>query len=65
VTQNFLEAPNDDSFSELFNILTPQLVAFFRARNCELALAEDVAQEAMPIVHRKSAQIRDRTLLRA
>src|SRR5579863_10152858 len=43
VAQKFLEAPNEDSFSELFNIFTPQLVAFFRARNCELALAEDLA----------------------
>src|SRR6266851_7751371 len=65
VTQKFLEAPNEDSFSDLFNIITPQLVAFFRARNCELALAEDLAQEVMLIVHRKAAQIRDRTLFRA
>ena len=65
VTQKFLEAPNEDSFSDLFNIVSPQLVAFFRARNCELALAEDLAQEVMLIVYRKAAQIRDRTLFRA
>jgi len=65
VTQKFLEAPNEDSFSDLFNIFTPQLVAFFRARNCELSLAEDLAQEVMLIVYRKAAQIRDRTLFRA
>jgi len=65
VTQKFLEAPNEDSFAGLFNIFTPQLVAFFRARNCELALAEDLAQEVMLIVYRKAAQIRDRTLFRA
>jgi RNA polymerase sigma-70 factor (ECF subfamily) len=65
VTQMFLEAPNEDSFSDLFNIFSPQLVAFFRARNCELALAEDLAQEVMLIVYRKAAQIRDRTLFRA
>jgi RNA polymerase sigma-70 factor, ECF subfamily len=65
VTQKFLEDPNENSFSDLFNIITPQLVAFFRARNCELALAEDLAQEVMLIVHRKAAQIRDRTLFRA
>ena len=65
VTQKFLEAPNEDSFSDLFNIFSPQLVAFFRARNCELALAEDLAQEVMLIVYRKAAQIRDRTLFRA
>jgi RNA polymerase sigma-70 factor, ECF subfamily len=65
VTQMFLEAPNEDSFADLFNIFSPQLVAFFRARNCELALAEDLAQEVMLIVYRKAAQIRDRTLFRA
>src|SRR6266436_3462363 len=65
VTQKFLEAPNEDSFSDLFNIFSPQLVAFFRARNCELALAEDLAQEVMLIVYSKAAQIRDRTLFRA
>src|ERR1700720_1135757 len=65
VTQRFLEAPNEHSFSDLFNIFTPQLVAFFRARNCELALAEDLAQEVMLIVYGKAAQIRDRTLFRA
>ena len=65
VTEQFLDAPNDDSFSDLFNIFTPQLVAFFRARHCELPLAEDLAQEVMFTVYRKSAQIRDRMLFRA
>ena len=60
VTEEFLDAPNDDSFSDLFNIFTPQLVAFFRARNCELPLAEDLAQDVMFTVYRKAAQIRDR-----
>jgi RNA polymerase sigma-70 factor (ECF subfamily) len=65
VTQKFLEAPNEDSFAELFNTLTPQLVAFFRARSCELTLAEDLAQEVMLTVYRKAGQIRDRALFRA
>src|ERR1700688_3588190 len=64
-TQRFLEAPNEHSFSDLFKTFTPQLVAFFRVRYCELALAEDLAQEVMLIVYRKAAQIRDRTLFRA
>ena len=64
-TQEFLEAPNEESFSTMFHIFTPQLVAFFRARNCELALAEDLAQDVMLIVYRKAAQIRDRRLFRA
>jgi RNA polymerase sigma-70 factor (ECF subfamily) len=65
VTKRFLEVPNEDSFSGLFKIFTPQLVAFFRARGCELALAEDLTQEVMLIVYRKASQIRDRTLFRA
>jgi len=64
-TERFLTAPSEDSFTDLFDIFTPQLVAFFRARNCEFALAEDLAQEVMLIVHRKATQIRDRTLFRA
>src|SRR5208283_322593 len=65
VTEKFLQAPSDDSFSDLFKILTPQLVAFFRARNCKLPLAEDLAQDVMFVVYRKAAQIRDRLLFRA
>lgn len=64
-TEKFLDAPNENSFSDLFNIFKPQLVAFFRARNCELALAEDLAQDVMLTVYRKAEQIRDRTLFRA
>jgi RNA polymerase sigma-70 factor (ECF subfamily) len=65
MTKEFLETPNEDSFADLFKTFTPQLVAFFRARSCDLALAEDLAQEVMFTVYRKAAQIRDRTLFRA
>ena len=30
VTDNFLESRNDESFTEVFLIFTPQLVSFFR-----------------------------------
>jgi len=65
VTERFLESPTEDSFAELFNVFSPQLVAFYRARGCELALAEDLAQEVMLTVYRKASQIRDRALFRA
>ena len=65
VTEKFLDTRNDDSFTNLFNLFTPQLVAFFRARGCERDLAEDLAQEVMLIVYGKAKQIRDRTLFRA
>ena len=65
VTKRFLETPNEDSFADLFKTFTLQLVAFFRARGCDLALAEDLAQEVMFTVYRKASQVRDRTLFRA
>jgi RNA polymerase sigma-70 factor (ECF subfamily) len=65
VTERFLETPSEESFADLFNTFRPQLVAFFRARSCELALAEDLTQEVMLTVYRKATQVRDRTLFRA
>jgi RNA polymerase sigma-70 factor (ECF subfamily) len=65
VANKFLGTLDEDSFGDLFKLFSPQLVAFFRARGCELALAEDLSQEVMLIVYRKAAQIRDRTLFRA
>ena len=54
VTDRFLEYANEDSFADLFNTFRPQLIAFFRARSCELALAEDLTQEVMLTVYRKA-----------
>ena len=65
VTQRFLDAPNELSFADLFRVLTPQLLAFFRTRGCEIALAEDLAQEVMLAVHLKASQLRERKLFRA
>jgi len=65
VAERFLDDPNDDTFTDVFNIYRPQLVGFFRARNCDPALAEDLAQEVMLTVYCKAGQIRDRTLFRA
>jgi RNA polymerase sigma-70 factor (ECF subfamily) len=65
VTEKFLETPSEESFADLFNTFRPQLIAFFRARSCDLSLAEDLAQEVMLTVYRKAAQVRDRALFRA
>jgi RNA polymerase sigma-70 factor (ECF subfamily) len=64
-TETFLEAPNEESFTELFLMLTPQLVSFFRSRGCARDLSEDLSQEVMLTVYRKAAQLRDRTRFRA
>jgi hypothetical protein len=34
--ERFLEAQNEVSFADVFRIFTPQLLAFFRARGCDL-----------------------------
>jgi RNA polymerase sigma factor (sigma-70 family) len=65
VIERFLESPNEESFAEMFRIFTPQLVAFFCSRGCELTLSEDLTQEVMLTVYRKAAQVRDRLLFRA
>jgi RNA polymerase sigma-70 factor (ECF subfamily) len=65
VIEKFLDSPGDQSFDDLFRLFTPQLVAFFRSRGCELALSEDLTQEIMLTVYRKASQIRDRSLFRA
>lgn len=64
-TDQFLNEPNEVSFAALFKVFAPQLMAFFRARSHEPALAEDLTQEVMFTVYRKASQIRDRTLFRA
>jgi RNA polymerase sigma-70 factor (ECF subfamily) len=63
--ERFLVSPNEESFADLFRAFTPQLVAFFRSRGCEVVLSEDLTQEVMLTVYRKAAQIRDRSLFRA
>ena len=63
--ERFLASPDEESFADLFGVFTPQLVAFFRSRGCPLTLGEDLTQEVMLTVYRKSAQIRDRSLFRA
>ena len=65
VADRFLDHPTEDSFSELFRVFSPQLVAFFRSRGLEAAVAEDLAQEVMLKVYQKAWQIRDRRLFRA
>ena len=65
VVERFMESRNEESFVDLFQVFTPQLVAFFRSRGCDLDLSEDLTQEVMLTVYRKAWQIRDRALFRA
>ncbi len=61
---NFLDAPSDRSFTDLYEFFTPQLIAFYRARKCDSGLSEDLAQLVMLTVYRKDTQVRDRPLFR-
>src|SRR6201981_3597269 len=65
VTDNFLESPNDESFTEVCLMFTPQLVSFFRSHGCGPDLSEDLSPEVMLTVYRKSRQIRDRACFRS
>lgn len=65
IAERFLEQADDDSFSAVFRVFWPQLVAFFRRRGQEKGIAEDLAQEVMLTVHRKAGQVRNHKLFRA
>jgi RNA polymerase sigma-70 factor (ECF subfamily) len=65
VADQFMNRRDEDSFTALFRVFSPQMVAFFRRRGHDVVLAEDLAQEVMLTVYRKAGQIRDRTLFRA
>jgi RNA polymerase sigma-70 factor (ECF subfamily) len=65
VADRFLANPGEESFTGLFRVFSPQLVAFFRRRGHEGDAAEDMAQEVMLTVYCKARQIRDRSLFRA
>jgi RNA polymerase sigma-70 factor (ECF subfamily) len=65
LTEQFLNHPDEESFSDLFRTFLPQLYAFFRKRGHEEGTAEDLTQEVMLAVYRKAGQIRDHKLFRA
>ena len=65
VVNQFLNHADEESFSDLFRIFSPQLVAFFRRRGHEKGIAEDLSQEVMITVYRKAGQLRDHNSFRA
>ena len=65
VTERFLEQADENSFTDLFRIFSPQLVSFFRRRGYEAGISEDLAQEVMLTVYRRAGQLRDHKLFRA
>src|SRR5215469_12750846 len=65
IVECFLRQADNDSFTAVFRVFSPQLVAFFRGRGVENSNAEDLAQEVMLTVYRKAGQLRDHKLFRA
>jgi RNA polymerase sigma-70 factor (ECF subfamily) len=65
LTKRFLEYGDEDSFTAVFRVFRPQLLAFYRARGCQSSLAEDLTQEVMFSVSRNAGQLRDRNAFRA
>jgi RNA polymerase sigma-70 factor, ECF subfamily len=61
----FLDVPSEESFTCLYKLFTPRLLGFYRTRNCDPGLSEDLAQQVMLTVYRKARQVRDRALFRA
>jgi DNA-binding winged helix-turn-helix (wHTH) protein len=47
MTEDRLETRTEASLAEVFQIVTPRLVTFFRARGCESTMAEGLAQKVM------------------
>lgn len=64
IAERFLEQADDESYDAVFRVFSPQLVAFFRRRGHEKGIAEDLAQEVMLTVYRKSRQLRNHKLFR-
>ena len=60
----FLACPAEQTFCALFRALTPSIVCYFRARGCEIGVAEDLTQEVMLAVFRQSGALRDKRLFR-
>lgn len=63
--ERFLSAPTEENYAMLFRAIAPQVISFLRVRGCQQAVAEDISQEIMLTVYRKSGELRDRNLFRA
>lgn len=62
--EQFLSSRAEETFSILFRAMAPRLVCYFRARGCQLSLAEDLTQDVMLIVYNQSHTLRNRELFR-
>jgi RNA polymerase sigma-70 factor (ECF subfamily) len=63
--ERYLSDRTGDTFEALFQTFCPRLVVYFRARGCDVGVAEDLAQNVMLNVYRHAAEVRDTSLFRA
>src|SRR5258705_4091182 len=56
VVNRFLDHSDENSFTALFRLFSPQLVNFFRRRGHEMGVAENLAQEVMLTVHQRACR---------
>lgn len=56
--------PSEESFCQMFQVLMPRMITYFRVRGCDREAAEDLAQEVMFAAYRRSSALRSRELFR-
>jgi RNA polymerase sigma-70 factor, ECF subfamily len=61
----FLDDPSDQTFDTPFRLYVPRLIRYFRLRGCNLAIAEELAQEVLLAVYREAPLLRERENFRA
>jgi RNA polymerase sigma-70 factor, ECF subfamily len=64
LVDRFLSTGTEQSFSELFLAIYPQVVRYFAFRGFSNDLSEEMAQDVMVAVFRKASGLRDRSLFR-
>jgi len=61
----FLSHPTEQAYQSLFEVISPQLLSYFRVRGCDRGLGEDLTQEVMATVYLHRKHLRDPQLFRA
>ncbi|HLX46386.1 MAG TPA: RNA polymerase sigma factor [Bryobacteraceae bacterium] len=60
----FVADPSEQSYCEMFLVVMPRMVTYFRVRGCGRELAEDLAQEVMLAAYTQNSGLRSRALFR-
>ena len=63
--EEFLSNPSGRAYQTLFELISPQVLSYFRVRGCDRSLGEDLTQEVMATVYTQSRHLRDHESFRA